>query len=163
MKGDCTLNIYAVLADCVVAIHVGYISYVLFGQLAILIGWPLRWQWIRNPWFRVSHLTMILIVALESMVQFECPLSTWEVNLRAQAGQVKWHDNEEEEKDDAGYDIENEGFIARALHNVLFCPDAGPILRIGYYSFAGLVVATIFLVPPRFRKLPKPAAFPTNG
>ena len=32
---------YEILADSLVAIHLGYMVYVVVGQLAILIGWPL--------------------------------------------------------------------------------------------------------------------------
>src|SRR5450755_163295 len=80
--------VYALLADCLVVIHLAYISFVIFGQLAIMVGWPLGWRWIRNPWFRITHLIMILIVALEAVVQFKCPLTTWEENLRVAAGQM---------------------------------------------------------------------------
>src|SRR5450755_2931836 len=80
--------VYALLADCLVVIHLAYISFVIFGQLAIMIGWPLGWRWIRNPWFRISHLAMILIVAVEAMADYECPFTTWERNLRISAGQI---------------------------------------------------------------------------
>ena len=82
-------GIAEVLANCVVVIHLAYMGYVIFGQLAIMIGWVLRWQWIRNPWFRISHLIMILIVAFEAIVEFKCPLTTWEENLRGSGGATK--------------------------------------------------------------------------
>ena len=54
---------YGLLADLVVIVHFAYVGFVVIGQLLILIGIVLRWQWIRNPWFRLIHLAMILIVA----------------------------------------------------------------------------------------------------
>jgi Protein of Unknown function (DUF2784) len=140
------MNVYAILADCLVVVHLAYISYVIFGQMAIMIGWPLHWRWIRNPWFRVSHLIMILIVALEAVIQFKCPLTTWEENLRELAGQMR-----------PGGDVEDIGFIARLLRDTLMFDNSwDAFLNNCYYLVAGIVLATIFLVPPRFRKTPKP-------
>src|SRR5262249_11268514 len=67
--------VYGLLADLIVAIHVGYVGVVVFGLLAILIGGPLGWRWVRNPWFRVIHLLMILIVATEAIWDITCPLT----------------------------------------------------------------------------------------
>src|SRR5262245_30714316 len=81
------MNLYGTLADFVVFVHLLYMGYVVFGQILILIGWPLGWKWIRNPWFRGTHLAMILVVAIEGVHQFECPLTTYEKYLRNEAGQ----------------------------------------------------------------------------
>jgi hypothetical protein len=137
------MNGYALLADGLVVIHLAYIFFVIFGQIAIMIGWPLGWRWIRNPWFRLTHLVMILIVALEAVIQFKCPLTTWEENLRELAGQ----------------DVEKLDFIAGLLRNLLMFDNTwDDFLNYSYYVVAGIVVATIFLVPPCFRKqLPTPS------
>src|SRR2546423_357041 len=76
---------YRVLADMILVLHIAYVSYVVFGQLAILIGWPLGWRWIRNPWFRMTHLAAILIVVLEVFASIQCPLTVWERELRGEA------------------------------------------------------------------------------
>ncbi len=145
-------HFYEILADILVVIHLGYMAYVVFGQLAILIGWPLHWRWIRNPWFRLSHLAMISVVAVEAVVQFECPLTTWENQLREEIGQVKQRSD-----DPRDWDIENASFTARIARSIMF-PEADiiPYLKPSYYTFAGIVLATIFLVPPRFRRSAAP-------
>ena len=79
--------IYLILADIIVAIHFAYVSYVVVGELLIILGILLKWQWIRNFWFRVSHLAMIVVVALEAVVGFRCPLTTWEYLLLDAAGE----------------------------------------------------------------------------
>jgi hypothetical protein len=147
------VNIYEILADATVAVHLAYMGYIVFGQLLIMIGWPLRWGWIRNPWFRLSHLAMILIVAVEALMGWRCPLTTWEEQLREAGGQVL----AEEWKDGHLYTGQVEGisFTGRVLRRIQFagndCPDdLGKI----YYTVAGLVVATALLAPPRFRKKP---------
>ena len=58
---------YGYLADLVVAIHVGYIAYVLGRQALICLAAPLRWQWARNPWFRFTHLAAIGVVVYEAI------------------------------------------------------------------------------------------------
>ncbi len=142
------MNIYARLAELVIVVHFGIIAFVVLGQAGILVGWCFGWRWIRNPWFRLSHSATILIVAFEAMVDFECPLTTWEYDLRVAAGQLdpdfrnqNWNDNDF-------------GFISQQVRKVLFYDPAkhGMILEASYYAFAGLTLATIFLIPPRFRR-----------
>jgi Protein of Unknown function (DUF2784) len=153
------MNIYEILADATVAVHLAYMGYVLIGQLVIMIGWPLRWGWIRNPWFRLSHLAMISIVAFEAVMGWRCPLTTLEEHLRAEGGQEiadVW-------KDGHHYTGEVEGisFTGRVLRRIQFagdlCPDNVSTI---FYVTAGIIVATAILVPPRFRK--KPAQPPSS-
>src|SRR5207244_2554023 len=81
-------GMYTFLADAIVAVHLVYVGYVVLGQLAIMAGVLMKWHWIRNPAFRWSHLAMICIVAAEAIVNFECPLTTWERHLR----KVEWQE-----------------------------------------------------------------------
>src|SRR3954463_16636210 len=95
---------YSLLADLVVAVHVAYVSFVLFGQLAICVGLLLRWGWVRNFWFRAGHFLAIAIVATEAILNIQCPLTTWEDRLRSLAGQ----------------EVAEGTFIGRCLHNLMF-------------------------------------------
>jgi hypothetical protein len=130
------MSAYSLLADVIVAVHFGYVAFVILGQLAIMIGWPLGWKWIRNPWFRIIHLTMIMIVVGESMVNYPCPLTTWENDLRALAGQ----------------EVDDVSFIGRQLDAIMFYQNQEKFLEGCYYAFGATVLLTLFLVPPRFRK-----------
>jgi hypothetical protein len=126
---------YSILADIIVALHLGYVSYVLIGQILILLGWIMRWGWVRNLWFRVTHLAAILVVAIESIFQIECPMTTWEYDLRVLAQQ----------------DAVEGSFIGRFLGEILFydAPADHPAFLFSYVAFAVLVVATFVLLPPR--------------
>lgn len=138
------MNGYAVLADIIVFIHLAYILFAVGGQLAILVGWPLGWGWIRNPWFRFIHLAMVGVVALEALFGVACPLTTWEGGLREAAGQVIL---------EGGVEVEGISFIGRLLRNTLFVDVSWAAeVRWGYYIAAGIVAATLLLVPPRFRR-----------
>lgn len=130
---------YGLLADALALIHLGYVSFVVLGQLLILIGILLRWSWIRNFWFRVIHLVMILIVAAESLGGLMCPLTSWENSLRKLAGQPEYGDS----------------FIARLVDNVMNFNSINYddwIFTALYLGFAALVLATFFIAPPRWPK-----------
>jgi Protein of Unknown function (DUF2784) len=138
---------YGLLADLIDIIHFAYVAFVVIGQLLILIGIVLRWQWIRNPWFRFIHLAMILIVAFEAMCDMECPLTVWEYNLRVAAGQ----------------DPRTGTYIARLFRQIFFwqpTDDCVKILAWCYWGAAGLVLATFCIAPPRIRRRP---ALPERG
>ncbi len=96
--------IYSLLADLVVAIHLGYACFVLFGFLAVFLGILKRWTWTRNPPFRISHLACTALVAAEAAMGVTCPLTTLENNLLRTAGET-------------GYD---RSFIGNLMNNVLF-------------------------------------------
>ena len=124
---------YGFLADVVVAAHFAYIGFVLFGQVAILVGAACRWKWVRNPWFRWLHLTMIVIVAGEAMLGITCPLTTWERQLRILDGQQPGEGS----------------FIGRLLHDIIFYQGPEWVFSTAYISFALLVLVTAWFLPPR--------------
>src|SRR5262245_18745555 len=147
---------YGILADIVGLVHFGYVAFVVVGLVLILIGIPLQWQWIRNPWFRHIHQAMILVVALESVGGIMCPLTTWESKLRVLAGQPEVGDS----------------FVANLLNTIMFFDtDAeGEWLGIdhwafksGYVSFAALVIMTFFLAPPSRRRQGEAIPAPRRG
>ena len=127
--------VYVWLADIVVAVHVAYVACVVFGLVFVLVGKALGWGWVRNRWFRGMHLAMILVVVVRSLICTNCPLTTWEDILREWGGQV------ELEGSRVGY----------VLHTIIH-PGlpmwAYPII---YVLFAGLVVATLWIVPVAWR------------
>ena len=119
------MNFYALLADVIVFIHLLYMGYIVFGQLGIMIGWPCGWRWIRNLWFRTTHLAMILIVVGEALAGVMCPLTTWEADLRRAAGQ------------DGG--VEGASFTGRMLHSIQFAgAEYWPeYINLSFYVFGG--------------------------
>lgn len=127
---------YAALANLLVAVHAAYVAFVVFGLLAIWLGWALGWRWIRNAWFRITHLIAIGIVAVEAIFGVECPVTVWERQLREAAGQP----------------VSDASFIGRLSHDLLFYENVPawvfPVLHIGC---GVLVLATFVLAPPRFR------------
>lgn len=124
---------YGFLADLVVVLHCAYIAYVVVGQLAILAGWAFGRQWVRNFWFRATHMAAIAIVAFEEGIGMVCPLTTWENQLRELAGQ----------KTEAGT------FMGRLFHDVIFLDLPPHYFTWMHVGFAVLVAGTFVLVLPR--------------
>jgi hypothetical protein len=122
---------YSILADIIVAAHLAYVSYVLVGQVLIVLGWILRWGWVRNLWFRVTHLAAILIVAIEAVFGITCPMTVWEQQLTEA--------------------VTERSFIGRCLGDILFInlPDDHPVFLWSYVGVACLILATFVFVPPR--------------
>jgi hypothetical protein len=124
---------HAVLADLVVALHVAYVGYVVVGVLLIWLGLWRKWVWVRNRWFRFTHLAAIAVVALEAALGIECPLTVWERNLRIAAGQS----------------VTGESFIGRCLHGLLFYDLPPWAFTVLHLAFGLVVLATFLLAPPR--------------
>ncbi len=128
----------AFAADIVAVSHLAYFSFVVLGQLLILVGVALRWRWVRNIWFRVTHLAAISIVGLEAIFGIQCPLTVWERSLREAAGQS----------------IGDASFMAQLANNVMFHDFDEWVFTTANLGFAVLVILTWALAPPRRTRLP---------
>ena len=130
---------YGYLADLVVALHVGYIAYVLLGQALICLAAPMRWEWVRNPWFRFTHLTAIGVVVYEALYNIRCPLTVWEEQLRGLAGQ--------------GFNG-SETFMGRVLHDLMFIENQPEsFFTTLYIAMFIIVVQGLVMYPPRLWRL----------
>ena len=75
------------LADIVLVAHVLFVAFVVVGLLLTVCGGHLGWAWIRNVWFRGTHLAAIGFVVVQTWLGMVCPLTTLEMWLRIQHGQ----------------------------------------------------------------------------
>jgi hypothetical protein len=128
--------LYRLAADAVLAVHVAFVGFVVIGLVLVLVGAVLGWRWVRSPVFRGLHLVAIGYVVLESWFGVRCPLTVWEMALRARAGDVTY-----------GGD-----FIQHWLQAVLYYDAPTWVFTVAYTAFGLLVVASWFLVPPRRRQ-----------
>jgi hypothetical protein len=126
--------LYRVLADLVVVVHAAYIAFVLFGLLAVVSGAALGWGWVRHFWFRAIHLAMIAVVVIQAIAGVICPLTILENYLRIRGGARPYPGS----------------FIGYWVHELIFY-DAKPwVFAVCYTIFGLIVVAVLFLVPPRW-------------
>lgn len=114
---------YRSLADLVLVTHVSFVAFVVVGLLVILVGGSAGWRWIRNPWFRFSHLAGIGLVVVQVWLGVICPLTTLEMHLRDKAGDSTYSGT----------------FIAHWLHKVLYY-EAPPWVFVLCYTLFGLAV-----------------------
>lgn len=126
-------TLYLLGADLILLVHVLFVAFVVFGLLLVLVGKPLRWQWIRNRIIRIAHLASIAIVVVQSWFGMICPLTTWEMALRAKAGDATY----------AG------SFVAHWLDAILYYQAPMWVFAVIYTAFGALVVASWFWVPIR--------------
>jgi hypothetical protein len=121
------------IADFIVTIHLVYVIIVVAGLFVILFGGALRWRVIRIFWLRAIHLTMILTVVFEALFGISCPLTVWEYDLRAAAGQ----------QGAAGMP-----FVPRLIHQLIFFDFPPIVFTAGYCLFGIAVLISWFFIPP---------------
>jgi polyferredoxin len=125
-----TLNLLA--ADGLLLLHVLFVVFVISGLLLVLAGGMLGWNWVRNPWFRLAHLFAIGVVVLQSWLGVICPLTVWEMQFRARAGDAVY----------AG------SFIAHWLQELLYYQAPDWVFTAVYSAFGLLVALSWVFVRP---------------
>jgi hypothetical protein len=69
--------IYALLADGILLLHLAFVLFVIFGGLLSL----------RSPWWALVHVPIFVWGAMVNLMHWVCPLTPWENELRALAGE----------------------------------------------------------------------------
>ena len=124
---------YLIAADIILLVHVLIVLFVVFGLLLILAGKIIAWDWVHNFSFRITHLVAIGVVVLQSWLGVICPLTVWEMNLRARAGDSVYEGS----------------FIAHWVQRLLYYRAEEWVFILLYTLFAVLVVASWYWVRPR--------------
>lgn len=128
-------SLLSILADTILVVHVLFAGLVVFGLLAIYIGYFFKCRWTRHRRFRILHLIAIGIVVVQSWVGVICPLTTGEMLLREKAGAA----------------VYSGSFIQYWLHKLLFWQAPEWVFIILYTSFAGLVLLSWYWIRPNPR------------
>lgn len=126
-------TLYLLAADLLLVTHALFVAFVVLGLALIVAGGLLGWAWVRNPWFRVAHLAAIGVVVLQSWLGILCPLTTWEMALRARAGAATYPGS----------------FIAYWVGEILYFELPPWVFVAGYTLFGLLVAGAWILVRPR--------------
>ena len=124
----------AVLADAILLLHFAFVLFVIGGLITVWLGYFARWNFVRNPWFRLGHLLAMGVVVAESLCGVICPLTTWEADLRVKAGEGPSY---------AG------SFIQHWVHRVMFFEIPESAFTAIYVVFFGLIVLSFVVVRPR--------------
>ncbi len=129
-------NLYSVAISTVYVIHLLYALAIVIGFILIIIGFFAGWRWIRNFIFRLIHLLMIGIVAVESMFNIECPLTWLEYKLMS-LDHIRHS---------------SMPFIAGMADKVLYYNFPIRLFNAIYIVFGLIVVITWFIIPPLLSK-----------
>ncbi|AMK10147.1 hypothetical protein AWY79_02955 [Pseudodesulfovibrio indicus] len=130
------------LADAVLVLHFCIAAFNALSLPVIWIGAAAGVRFVRNPWFRWSHVALMGFVLAETVAGRLCPLTEWEAALRRAAG-----------RGDGG----GRSFVGYWLDRLLFLDLDPAWFTVGYAAFFGLIVLTLFLVPVRRGKKLPPA------
>jgi hypothetical protein len=126
-------------ADATLLLHVLFVAFVVVGVVLVLLGKARSWAWVRNPWFRVTHLLAMGVVVLEAWLGFVCPLTLLEMMLRSKAGDAVYVGS----------------FITHWLNAILYFQAPPWVFTACYTVFAALVAGTWIWVSPRPFREPK--------
>ncbi len=124
---------YLIAADAILITHALFVAFVVLGLLLIFAGKLLAWSWVCNFKFRCIHLVAIGIVVLQSWLGMICPLTIWEMSLRAKAGDT----------------VYTGSFIAHWVQTLLFYRAPEWVFILLYTLFGALVVVSWYWVRPK--------------
>lgn len=127
----------SILADLVLLLHFAWVFFVVAAVPAVVVGALLGKSFARHCPFRLIHLGMMTFVFGETALGIPCPLTVWEQQLRAAAGEGVY----------AG------DFIPNLLQTLMFW-DFPPWFFILLYGIFTLLILLLFLfIRPRcFRR-----------
>ncbi len=123
---------YRFLADTVLVLHFAVVAFVVGGLVLIVVGNLTGWRWVNALWFRLAHLAAIAFVVAQAWLGITCPLTSFEMALRASAGKT----------------IYASSFIEHWISRLLYYEAPPWVFVLAYSVFALLVVASWLRFPP---------------
>lgn len=124
------------LADIVLLVHFAYVLFVVLGLAVVWIGYFLKWDFVHNLRFRLLHLVAMGYVVYESLSNRDCPLTTWENQLRMSAG-------------GGVYQVT---FMEFWIHRIMYYDFSPQTFMIVYVLFFTALVLSFWYVKPRWEK-----------
>lgn len=123
----------ALLADTLLALHVGVVLFVVGLLPLVLMGGARGWAWVRRFHLRLTHVLLMVFIAAQAWLGQLCPLTVWEQDLRRTAGEASYQ----------------ESFIEHWLSRLLYWEAPWWVFVAAYTGFAVLVGAAWWWVRPR--------------
>lgn len=125
----------ALFADALLTLHVAIVVFVVGLLPLVLVGGALGWRWVRHRGLRLSHLGLIVFIAIQAWLGQLCPLTVWEQSLRRTAGQGSYR----------------ESFIEHWLSRLLYWEAPWWVFLATYTAFACVVALAWWWVRPTGR------------
>jgi hypothetical protein len=127
---------YLFLADALLVLHFLFVLFVIIGLCLIVLGGWRGWPWVHNRWFRWLHLAAIAVVVAQAWLGQACPLTTLEMWLRSEAGEVAYQGS----------------FIQYWVSRLLYYRAPAWVFTLAYTAFGALVALAWIKVPPGERR-----------
>ncbi len=127
---------YQLLADVVLTLHFSFVAFVVGGLVLTIVGNLRAWSWVNTLWFRLAHLIAIGVVVAQAWFGAACPLTSFEMWLRANARAATYSGS----------------FIEHWLQRLLYYDAPAWVFTLGYTLFGLLVAATWWRFPPDTRR-----------
>ena len=128
-----SLALAALLADALLALHVGVVLFVVGLLPLVLVGGARGWAWVRRFHLRLTHVLLMVFIAAQAWLGQLCPLTVWEQDLRRTAGEASYQ----------------ERFIEHWLSRLLYWEAPWWVFVAAYTGFAVLVGVAWWGVRPR--------------
>ena len=127
-------TLYLVLANLILVVHALVVLFNVGTLPVIWLGYIRNWSFVRNFFFRITHLVLIAFVVAESLLGDVCPLTTWENLWLTKAGVGPRYQGD---------------YIVHWIHRVMFYDLDEKVFTVSYVLFFLLVVWTFIWVKPR--------------
>lgn len=123
------------LAAVVLAVHVGVITFNLFGLVAVPLGAWRRWRFIRVAWWRLLHVASLAVTAVQAVLGRDCFLTVWQDAL-------------------LGVGADRPPLVMRWVNALVFWPVPLWAFAVAYVAIFAYALALLWLVPPGWRRRP---------
>lgn len=132
-----TPRLLSELATSILVFHLGVIAFNVFGLVAVPVGAWLGWAWVRGFWWRLAHLAILAVVALQALLDRICFLTIWQSDLLREAGES----------------AVSRPLIARWIDRMIYWPLPLWVFVVFYILVWLYALALWWLVPPQRRRL----------
>ena len=72
----------SLFSEIVLLFHFCIFLFMIFSFFLIPLGYYLKWEWVKNKYYRLIHLVLMGIIFIETILGFMCPLTILENFLR---------------------------------------------------------------------------------
>jgi len=126
------LSLPILLADLILFFHFLIVIFNVSGLVFIWIGYFFKWKWIRNSFFRYTHILLIVFVTINAFSGKYCPLTTWELKLRSIGEQEHY----------------NQSFIQHLISSLIYVNISLKSLSFIYMIFLIMVIISLIFIKP---------------
>lgn len=129
-------SLLAAAADAILLFHLAVVLFNVAGLVVIPLGAWRGWDFVRRFWWRVVHIAILAVVALQAVAGRACFLTLWQAELLRQAGES----------------ASAAPLIERLVTRVMFWPLPLWFFAALYVAVCAYTVLLWWLVPPRLRQ-----------